>query len=225
MNKYIKVFGIMALMIFSFYYTEKIALYVQNNTPLKKEILTYKDNNYIDYVNAEVSGEYIIPGINGLIVNVDKSYNNMKSYNVFSEKYLVYDEVIPKISINSFSDKIIHQGNIRKNAVSIIINNNSKYKSYFDDNNIKYDLVNNTNYCIKNSEDKCNHQNKLVVKPTINLNNLNFLKELSNISKGYIIYIEENLNFTYIDALINYIKYNNLNIFHLNKHLSENYQL
>lgn len=225
MNKYIKVCGIILLMIFSFYYTEKVALYVQNNTPLKKEIITYKQDNAVEYVNAQINGEYIIPGINGLEVNVDKSYSKMKSYNVFSERYLIYDEVKPEVSVSNYKNKIINLGNARKNAISIIVSRQNKYVSYFDSNSINYDYVDKTNYCIKLSDSNCSNNNMQIVEPTLVLSNSNFLKRLSEIKKGYIIFINDDLNINYIKTLINYINYNGLNIFKLNKHLSESYQL
>ena len=225
MNKYIKVCSIIVLMIFSFYYTEKVAIYVQNNTPLKKKIIKYKKVNKVDYVNAQVDGEYIIPGINGLEVNVDKSYNKMKSYNVFSENYIIYDQVKPQISLSSFKNKIIHRGNIQRNAVSILINDNQEYVRYFKTNKISYNFIDNSNYCIKVEKDMCLSTNKQVVEPTLILNNQNFLRSVNSISKGYIIYLDDNINITYIRALINNIKYNNLNIYKLSRHLSENYQL
>lgn len=225
MNKYIKVCGIIVLMIFSFYYTEKIALYVQNNTPLKKEIITYKENNSIDFVNAEITGEYITPGINGLEVNVDKSYNKMKSYNVFSESYLIYDQVKPEVSIKNYKDKIINKGNTKRNAVSLIINKGSFFINYLDENSILYDFINKTDYCIRINSDDCNKTNKYIVEPTVILNSKNFLKEVNNIKKGHIIYLDDSLNINYIYVLINSIRYSNLNILKLNNHLSENYQL
>lgn len=225
MKKYLKGFLVIILMIFSFYYTEKIALYVQNNTPLKKEIITYKDNNKIEFVNAEVSGNYIIPGINGLSVNVDKSYNKMKSYNAFSEKYLIYDEVKPEISVLDFKGKIINKGNAQRNAVSFIVNKDNQTVNYFFQNNISFDYISSNNYCIKITDDNCLSSNKQIVEPTITLNNLNFLKELGNISKGYIVYIESDLNQSYLLALINYIEYKGLKIYKLDDHLSENYSI
>lgn len=225
MKKYIKGFSIIILMVFSFYYTEKIALYVQNNTPLKKEIITYKDNNSIEFVNAELNGNYIIPGINGLQVNVDKSYNKMKSYNVFSEKYLIYDEVKPEISVLDFKGKIINKGNMKRNAVSFIVNKNNQHLYYFYEHNINFDFIDKSNYCIKIKENSCNDSIKQIVEPTITLNNLNFLKDVRNISKGYIIYIEDDLNLNYLLTLINYIEYNGLKIYKLDNHLSENYSI
>ena len=126
-------------MIFSFYYTEKIALYVQNNTPLKKEIVLYSKDNNIKSVNAIIDGKYITPGINGLLVNIDKSYNQMKIYNVFSEKYIVYDEVKPEISTKEFKDKIINKGNSLRNSVSLIISKNNQSIDYLVTKNIKFD--------------------------------------------------------------------------------------
>lgn len=226
MKKYIKVFSITLLMIFSFYYTEKVALYVQNNTPLKKEIITYKESNIIDSVNATIDGNYITPGINGLEVNVDKSYNNMKSYNVFSENNLIYDQVKPDISIVNFKNKIINKGNSLRNAVSIILSSsNNSNINYLKSINATYDDINKTNYCIRIKHDDCNKTNKIIVEPTIILNSQNFLKEVSNISKGYILYVDDSLSLNYLKVLIEHIKYNNLNIYKLNDHLTEKYQL
>lgn len=224
MNKYIKVLGIFVLMIFSFYYTEKVALYVQNNTPLKKEIISYKEKNSINFVNAQIDGDYIVPGINGLEVNVDKSYDKMKSYNVFSENNLIYDQITPEVSVTNYKNKIIKSGNVNKNAVSIILSKNNKNIKYFKENNIVYDLLTKTNYCIKSHFSSCSKTGKQVVEPTINFTNLLFLKQLKNITKGCIIYIDDDLAVEYIRILINYIKYNNLNILNLNNHLSEYYQ-
>lgn len=221
MNKYIKISSIFLLMIFSFYYTEKVAIYVQNNTPLKKEIISYKENNVVKYVNAEIIGDYIVPGINGLSVNVNKSYNKMKAYNVFNENYLVYDQVKPQISVLSFKDKIIHKGNVQKNGVSILTKENNN-ANYFDKNNITYDFINKTSYCIRINDSDCTNTLKQVVEPTIVLSNQNFLKNVSLITKGSIILLNEDLNINYIYALINQIKYNNYNIYKLDDHLSEN---
>ena len=221
MNKYIKACTIVILMIFSFYYTEKVALYVQNNTPLKKEIISYKKSNVVNYVNAEINGKYIIPGINGLEINVDKSYNKMKSINVFSENYLVYDQVKPEVSSSSFKHKIINRGNPNKNGISIIINADNSVSSYFDTNKVIYDFVDKTNYCIKVKAIDCVKSKKRVVEPSLYLTNQNFLKSIDKINKGYIIYIDNNVSINYIYFLIKHIKYNNFNLYRLNEHLTE----
>jgi len=224
MHKNIKVVGIIILMIFSFYYTDKIALYVQNNTPLKKEIIVFKEKNIIPSINAQVNGDEIIPGINGLKVNAEKSYYKMKSSNTFSEQNLVYDEVKPEISLIENKEKIIIKGNKAKGAVSIIIDANSKIANTLRDYGLKFDLNNKTNYCIL-INDNCNNDRRQKVKPTYTINNTNFIKYIGLIDKGDIIYITDNLDEIYIDILSKHIKYYNIKSLSLYEHLSENNHL
>ena len=70
--------GIVAIAIFSFFYTEKIANYMLLNNELYQEIEKEKASYEIKSVNAVIDGEYIVPGLNGLAVNVKDSYYNMK---------------------------------------------------------------------------------------------------------------------------------------------------
>lgn len=221
MIKKLKFPGIILLMFFSFYYTEKVALYAQNNTPLKKDIIVFKNNNKVPSVNAEVKGNFITPGLNGLEVNVEKSYSVMKVSNVFNEKNVIYDEVKPKKSISNYKDKIINHGNPNKNAVSLILDENSNLFDYFSNNRITFDYIENTKYCFYDSN--CNNKQK--IKPTIYLNSQNFYNLIKNIEKGSIIYIDSSINEWYINVLIKTINYNGLNILHLNEHLSENNHL
>ena len=220
MNKSFKVFSIIILMIFSFYYTEKIALYVQNNTPLKKEIITYKESNSIPYINAKVSGEYITPGLNGKEINVDKSYENMKLSNSFNENEIVYNEVTPSISLDDYPSKIINRGNLNKKGVSIIINNNSELELYLKDNNIRYTKINNIDFCII-TNNECNNTLRKV-KPSLIINNSNFLKNVNLITNGDIILIEDSIELKYINVMIKQLEYSNLRILDLKEHLSEN---
>ena len=221
MKKAIKVFGILTLMIFSFYYTEKVALYAQDNTALKKEILTFKENNKVPSVNAKIDGDYIVPGLDGLEINVNKSYDNMKLRNVFNENELVYNVIHPNISINKYPDKIIISGNLYKKAVSIIINDNAlETISYFNNNNIKYYKLDRNEFCILIDNNCSNILRK--VKPSIILNNNNFLRNIDLIKNGDIVYIEEELLEKYLYVLIKQINYTNLQILDLNDHLSEN---
>lgn len=68
MRKYYQYLGLALIMVFSFYYTEKIALIVLNKNPLMQEINQEKVNYEEAFVNASIEGDYIIPGINGLLV-------------------------------------------------------------------------------------------------------------------------------------------------------------
>ena len=138
MAKMFKYTGLIALMIFSFYYTEKTALFVKSKTPLMQEITKEIDNNNVSSVNAIVSNDYIIPGINGLSVNASKSYVNMKKLGKYNAYYLVFDQVSPKLSVESNKDKIINKGNSKKNGVAIILEKkDNEIAQYFIDNDLK----------------------------------------------------------------------------------------
>lgn len=128
-------------MVFSFYYTEKIALIVLNKNPLMQSINEQKENYEIGYVNAVILGDYIIPGINGLMVNARESFYQMQELNVFNEYYLVYEQVSPEVSLEDNKDKIIRQGNSKLKEVSLILNGVSNISEYLHSNNYKADFL------------------------------------------------------------------------------------
>lgn len=128
-------------MLFSFYYTEKIALYTQSKNPIMKSINDAKENLTVTSINAEIYDEYIIPGLNGLEVNVKESFQNMKSFQTFNSYYLVFDQVKPDISIENNKNKIIRQGNNRKRSISLILEDNQLIYDYLKSNNIKANIL------------------------------------------------------------------------------------
>ena len=107
MKRFFQILGICSILVFSFYYTDKIALIVQEKNPILQEIKSKENELLIDSKDATVVNNFIIPGIKGSKVNVEKSFNKMKSLNAFNEYYLVYDDVKPSISIEDNKDKII----------------------------------------------------------------------------------------------------------------------
>ena len=219
LNK-VKIVSIILLMIFSFYYTQKVAIYVQNETPFKKEILTYKEENNISSINAKIDGDTIIPGMNGLSVNVEASYNKMKTYNVFNETRIVYEEKTPTITIKDYPEKIITSGNKQKNSISIIISNNNKSVEYLKKLGIKYTYIHTNEFCIFKNENYCNNK-KPIVKISTELNNTNFIKNIKDVNKGSIVYLDDNLDEMYIDVLVKHINFYGLNVLNLKDHLSE----
>lgn len=145
MKKFFQILGICSILVFSFYYTDKIALFVQEKNPILKEIKNNKDSLKIDSKDATVINEYIIPGISGSEVNVKKSFYNMKSLNSYNEAYLVYDEISPKISIDNNKDKIIISGNKEKKQIAIVLEYKDTLIKQF--NNLNVDLlINKDNY-------------------------------------------------------------------------------
>lgn len=148
MKRFFQILGICSILVFSFYYTDKIALIVQEKNPILQEIKSKENELLIDSKDATVVNNFIIPGIKGSKVNVEKSFNKMKSLNAFNEYYLVYDDVKPSISIEDNKDKIIISGNKSKKQISVIIEYNEDLINYF--RNYKIDLLINKNNYNKN---------------------------------------------------------------------------
>ena len=139
MRKYYQYLGLALIMVFSFYYTEKIALIVLNKNPLMQEINQEKVNYEEAFVNASIEGDYIIPGINGLLVNARESFYNMQELEVFNQYYLVYEQVKPEISLEDNKDKIINKGNAKLKQVSFILEDTSSISEYLEENQYKAD--------------------------------------------------------------------------------------
>ena len=141
MKKVFKYFGILLIMMSSFYYTDKIALIVQKNNPIMKQINESKKEKNIKSVNAIIDNDKIIPGKNGLEINENKSFGIMKSFGAYDSYYLVYDQKKPNISIDNYKDKIIKSGNTIDRNVSFVLEYNDSLISFFAKNKIKASIL------------------------------------------------------------------------------------
>lgn len=217
MKKIIKVFSIIFLVCFSFYYTEKIAYIMQSKDELMLHINKVKENYNIDYVNAVINDDTIIPGINGITVNSQKSYSNMKSLNVFNEYYLEYEQVKPVISLSDNKDKTIIKGNKNKKSVAILVKNNGLVKEYLIKKGYQ---IGYENICVTDLEEVCK-DNSFKVKSSLIINHQNILTSKSSVESGDIILIEENVSVSELKVLLEEIKYRDLKIISLNNLISE----
>ncbi len=187
MKKFYKSLGLIAIMLFSFYYTEKIAIFMQNKSLIMQNINEIADDYTVSATNATINGNYITPGINGRMINKTKSYVNMKSFGIFNEYYLVFDEIKPDISLNDNKDKIINWGNQSKKAVSFLLKENSSIKNYLKENKIPASLLiteqtyEKDNYFeqINNDSAKYNTIESLLNKNNIN-KNICYIKEIDS---------------------------------------------
>ena len=141
MRKYYQYLGLALIMVFSFYYTEKIALIVLNKNPLMQSINEEKKYYEEEFVNAEIKGDYIIPGINGLVVNTRESFYNMQEIDAFNHYYLVFEQVNPDISLEDNKDKIIKQGNKRQKKVSLVLEKNNLVSDYLQENQYRASIL------------------------------------------------------------------------------------
>lgn len=125
MKKYFQIVGILSLACFSFIFTEKTALIVQDSDALMQTIKENEEQYKIESINASVVDDTIIPGIEGKKVNNNKSYSNMKRLGKFNSDMLIYDYILPEVSLTKTFDKYVIGGNPRKNMISIIVKVNN----------------------------------------------------------------------------------------------------
>ena len=120
MNKFFQILGLIGITIFSFFVTEKTVLVVNNMDDIMIQIKQNKDKYKEQSIKATIKDNTIIPGINGRIVNVKRSYKNMKINGYYSDKLFVYDYNKPIISLEDNKNKYIIKGNPAKRMISLI---------------------------------------------------------------------------------------------------------
>lgn len=152
MKKILEYTGLFAILLFSFYYTNKAAILARNSNPIMKNINEIKESKTVSSVDAVIKDDYIIPGLNGKVVNELNSFNKMRPYNIFNEYYLVYDQIPPKISLENNKDKIIINGNKEKKEIALIVDNNKDVIAYLDQKEVKYSLLVTMNDSVSNNE-------------------------------------------------------------------------
>ncbi|MBE6155480.1 MAG: hypothetical protein E7164_01840 [Firmicutes bacterium] len=130
MKDIIKYIGLLFLIVFSFYYTDKISTMIIYNSNLMKEIVNNKEKEGIPSENAVISGSFIVPGINGKIVNELDSYYQMKGDYLYQSSKLIFNEVFPEISLEQNKHLVINRANQSKKAVSIVVKDNSNIINY-----------------------------------------------------------------------------------------------
>ena len=122
MKSVIKYIGIIVLILFSFFYTEKAVTTIKKQDPLMEEIENLKDEYDVDATNAKIDENKIIPGIIGCEVDIEKSYYNLKRLGKFNSGLLSYKVVKPNISIENNYDKYIISGNKSGAKIDNIVN-------------------------------------------------------------------------------------------------------
>ena len=126
--KPLNIFISILFVLFSFFYTNKIINYFRSKDPIMIEIKKY-DELYLDTKKESIiENNSIIPGIDGMIVDIDKSYKNMKKTGKFDKNLLVFKESTPEIKIN-YNNYIISL-NKTQNNVSLLFE--LKDTSYID---------------------------------------------------------------------------------------------
>lgn len=216
MKTILKSFGLITLICFSFFYTDKVMTVVSDQDPLKIQITELEDSYKINPNQAIITNDTIIPGTNGRIVNIDKSYKKMRKNNIFNNNLLVYDTIYPEYILSNNLDKYIIRGNINKKEISIVFiitsnNNLSKIINILDSKKVKSNLFIEYNYLnnnINNIKKYINHniysyQEEYSHEKLIISNNI--IERISNNKPIYCLTKEKNVNNLHVCS------YNNMN--------------
>ena len=105
MKKIIRIFFIISLVCFSFFYTDKVMNLLNSKDPLMVKLNNIKKDYEVLPVNAIIDNDTIVPGKKGLEVDIDKSYEEMKLGGIFREESLIYKDILPSSSISNNKDK------------------------------------------------------------------------------------------------------------------------
>ena len=124
--KKIEYIGILLLFALSLIYLNKTTNILKDKDPIMQNIVHNANKYKIESVNAKINEDTIIPGTNGCVIDINKSYAKMKKINEYTDKMLKYKDLIPEITINNIYNKYIISGNETKRNVSIIININEE---------------------------------------------------------------------------------------------------
>lgn len=182
MNKFLESLGVIALVCLSFVYTEKTVDVVKEYDEIMVEIKKQNNNYKVDAKDVLIDGDTIIPGLKGKQINENKSYSKMKRYGKFNSSLFVYEDLLPKKSIDDYLNKYIISGNPNKNMISIIflVNENDDITdilSTLKEKNIKANFFIDSKWLEKN-------ENLLfdIIKLGHNVGNLNIDNQNGNYS-------------------------------------------
>ena len=129
------------LIVLSFYFTDRIIIYMENRHPIMQQIDARIPNLRVASVDAVINENTIIPGIDGKNVNRRQSYMRMGEFGAFNETFIVFDAVRPEISLQDNKNKVIVRGNSIRRQVSIIIEPSDELKSFFTSKEIPFTVI------------------------------------------------------------------------------------
>ena len=94
-----------------------------NKGDLYKKIETYSNQQKIEPIDAKIDRVWkAIPGYNGLEVDIEASYKNMKPSTSMDTNKLIFKEISPKIHLDDLDPSPIYRGNPEKPMVALLIN-------------------------------------------------------------------------------------------------------
>lgn len=155
--KFIKIIGLLCLICFTFFYTEKVIDISIEQDEIMAKIKEEEQNYNISPKNAIIKDNTIIPGNSGRQIDEQSSYKAMKKIGYYDESLLIYSRIYPDVSIYNNYNKYIIKGNISNKDVSLIyiisndktidnvidiVNNNQTVINFFIDSNFLNNNIN-----------------------------------------------------------------------------------
>ncbi|WP_280768931.1 polysaccharide deacetylase family protein [Salipaludibacillus daqingensis] len=96
---------------------------MKEENPLYMEILRQKQKYDEAAIDAKVDPVWkAIPGYNGLRVDVQQSFENMKEKDEFQQDQLVLEEITPEVTLQDLPTNPIYRGNKEKRMAGFMIN-------------------------------------------------------------------------------------------------------
>ena len=105
MKKIFKYLGVIILIGFSFFYTDKVINVINEKDPIMIKLNAEASKYSLPSSNAIIVDNTIIPGIAGKMVDINKSYKNMREIGLYNPNNIVYKRIDPKISLTNNYDK------------------------------------------------------------------------------------------------------------------------
>lgn len=121
MKNVIKIIGLVSLICFSFFYTDKVINVVNEQDPIMIELNNVFNRYKIDGVDGYIDNDTIVPGLRGKEIDIDKSYKEMREVGKYSEMLLVYRNIDINNKLGDNYDKYVIRGNSLKKQVSLVV--------------------------------------------------------------------------------------------------------
>ncbi len=190
MKTFFNVIAISGLFVTSFFCTNQIAIVVKDMDNLMIEIKESSNDYNVSSIDGIIIDNTIVPGINGLEVDYNKSYTKMKPYGIFDANLLEYKESYVNNRLKDNLDKFIIGGNSNKRNIALVflvdnIDNINKVLSILKDSNVEATFFLDGNYL----------ENNLDILETLNNNN----HTVGNFSYNY---DYTNPSYVWIDTIV-----------------------
>ena len=92
MNKKLKILSVFILAGFSFFYTDKVVKMIRDNDPIMTMIKEKNKELMVTKIDRIIYDDEYLTGVNGCVINEEKSYDRMRVVGEFKQELLVMKE-------------------------------------------------------------------------------------------------------------------------------------